>query len=104
MQTVVIAAIPHHVGETVQVKGWVWHHRSSGRIAFIDLRDGTGIMQCVAKTGVTQWQDGLDFDQLTLESAVELTGTAKADARAPGGVEFTVETIRLLAISEDYPI
>jgi len=86
-----IEALPRLVGQTVAVRGWVMTTRSSGKIAFVVLRDGTGYLQAVlSKKDVSDaaWDA---FGKLTQETSVEVTGTVRADPRAPGGggVELT---------------
>ncbi|MEO6864750.1 MAG: asparagine--tRNA ligase [Gemmatimonadaceae bacterium] len=97
--------MPHHVGETVRVRGWVAHLRSSGKVAFIVMRDGSGILQCVVVqkiVGDTGWET---FSALTLETSVEIEGEVRADTRAPGGVEVGVTNMIVLGTSPvDYPI
>jgi asparaginyl-tRNA synthetase len=100
-----ISSLPHHVGETVHVRGWVAHLRSSGKVAFIVVRDGSGTLQCVVVqkiVGDTAWAT---FQSLTLETSVEIAGEVRADARAPGGVEVGVTNMMILGESpSDYPI
>ena len=91
-------------GSDVLVRGWVATTRSSGKIAFLVLRDGTGYLQAVLskkEVGDDVWAL---FQQLTQESSVEVTGTVRSDERAPGGVELTVRGLRLLGASADFPI
>jgi len=100
-----ISSLPHHVGETVRVRGWVAHLRSSGKVAFIVMRDGSGILQCVVVqklVGDAGWET---FNGLSLETSVEIEGEVRADARAPGGVEVGVTNMLVLGGSPvDYPI
>jgi asparaginyl-tRNA synthetase len=100
-----IAALPAHAGATVTVRGWVAHLRSSGRIAFVVMRDGTGVLQGVmVKTQLPDevWQR---FSQLTQETCVAVTGDVRADARAPGGYEMSVTNLVVLGASApDYPL
>ena len=100
-----ISSLPHHAGETVRVRGWVAHLRSSGKVAFIVIRDGSGTLQCV----VVQKQIGEEgwgaFHSLTLETSVEIEGEVRADDRAPGGVEVGVTKVLVIGTSpSDYPI
>jgi asparaginyl-tRNA synthetase len=100
-----ISSLPHHVGETVSVRGWVAHLRSSGKVAFIVVRDGSGTLQCVVVQKVVGNAGWATFQDLTLESSVEIEGEVRADARAPGGVEVGVTNMIVLgASSSDYPI
>ena len=100
-----IAELKDHVGQTVTVRGWVTHVRSSGKIAFAVIRDGTGIMQSVfVKTQLSPevWER---FKELTLETSVALTGEVRAEPRAPGGFEMGVTNLEILGASPlDYPI
>jgi asparaginyl-tRNA synthetase len=100
-----IAELKDHVGQTVTVRGWVTHVRSSGKVAFAVIRDGTGIMQSVfVKTQVTPevWDR---FKELTLETSAALTGEVRAEPRAPGGFEMGVTKLEVIGKSPlDYPI
>src|SRR5436309_4193880 len=84
---VYIADLPQYAGQEVTVRGWVQHHRSKGNLQFIVLRDGTGVCQLVAFKGDLSAEDWEAADKLTLESSFAASGTVRADARAPGGVE-----------------
>jgi asparaginyl-tRNA synthetase len=100
-----IADLPDRVGQTVTLSGWVTHLRSSGKIAFIVMRDGTGVLQCVvAKKEVpeTAWEA---FATLTLETSLQVTGVVRADARQAGGVELGLSDLAVIGPSAlDYPI
>ena len=100
-----ISGLNSEVGRIVTVRGWVTTVRSSGKVAFLVLRDGTGLLQCVlVKSTVTQdvWDR---FAQLTLETSVAVTGEVRADARAPGGYELGVTDLAIIGASPlDYPI
>jgi len=100
-----IADLPRLVGSTITLSGWVTHLRSSGKIAFVVLRDGTGTLQCVlAKKEVPEatWEA---FGALTLETSVTVTGEVRADARQAGGVELGVAALTVIGPSPlDYPI
>jgi asparaginyl-tRNA synthetase len=102
---VAIRDLPQHVGETVTVRGWVVHVRSSGKVAFVVVRDGHGIVQCVAaKAEVTPevWER---FAALTQETSLALTGAVRVDPRAPGGHELAIRDLEILGPSPvDYPI
>ena len=99
-----IDALPALAGQTVTVRGWVMTTRSSGKIAFVSLRDGTGYLQVVvSKKDVPEgvWET---LPGLAQETSVEVTGTVRADARAPGGVELTAGDLRVLGTSPEFPI
>ena len=100
-----ISSLPHHIGETVRVRGWVAHLRSSGKVAFIVLRDGSGTLQCVVVQKVVGDAGWATYQSLTLETSVEIDGEVRADERAPGGVEVGVTNMIVLGTSPtDYPI
>ncbi|MFN8588118.1 MAG: asparagine--tRNA ligase [Candidatus Eisenbacteria bacterium] len=93
-----------HVGEVVEVRGWVTHRRSSGKVQFLVLRDGSGTIQCVAGVkdlAPEQWEAAA---QLTTESAVIVRGVVKADARQSGGVELGLQHVEVVSLAQDYPI
>ena len=99
-----IRDLPRHPGETVTVTGWIATLRVHARVAFIVLRDGTGVVQgVVVKSQLPDdvWELAT---ALTQESCIALTGVVRADARAPGGHELTVTAIELIGASEEFPI
>jgi len=99
-----IDALPTLAGQPALVRGWVMTTRSSGKIAFVSLRDGTGYLQVVlSKKDVPDrvWEA---LGTLTQETSVEVAGTVRADARAPGGVELTATDLRVLGPSHEFPI
>jgi asparaginyl-tRNA synthetase len=100
-----IDELKDHAGATVTVRGWVTHLRSSGKIAFIVLRDGTGLLQCVVVKSEVGEEVWARFGELTIESSVAATGAVRADARAPGGYELGVSKLEVIGASPlDYPI
>src|SRR5512145_53187 len=99
-----IETLAQHAGGVVTVRGWVMTTRSSGKIAFVTLRDGTGYLQVVvSKKDVpdTAWAT---FETLTQETSLEVIGTVRADARAPGQVELQTTDLRILGPSPEFPI
>jgi asparaginyl-tRNA synthetase len=100
-----ISGLSTHVGATVTVRGWVSHLRSSGKVAFIVMRDGSGHLQCVlvkSQVDPGQWER---YSQLTQETCLAVTGEVRAEDRAPGGFEMGVSAIEVLGPSpSDYPI
>jgi asparaginyl-tRNA synthetase len=93
-----------HVGQRVTVKGWLTHHRSKGKIAFLVLRDGTGLVQGVVfRPDVPEelWQQA---EALTQESSLALSGVVKAEPRAPGGFELAVDGMCVFQLTQDFPI
>jgi asparaginyl-tRNA synthetase len=104
MSFVRISELSRHVGAVVTVPGWVVTTRSSGKIAFCVMRDGTGYLQTVfPKNEVVEgaWER---FATLTQEACISVTGTVREDARAPGGYELTASDVVVTAPSVEYPI
>lgn len=99
-----IEALPHHVGQTITLKGWLYNKRSSKGLHFLILRDGTGFVQCVVaqdKVDATSWQVA---EEATQECALEVVGTVVRDERQIGGHEVQVVRVQLISPSENYPI
>ncbi len=104
MNVVRIADLAGHVGQEVVVRGWLHNKRSSGKLRFLIVRDGSGYVQAVmAKSGVPAeaWEAMGPAGQ---ESSLEVTGKVKQDARAPGGFELEVVGLRVVHATQDYPI
>src|SRR5689334_21868854 len=91
-------------GQQITVLGWVYHLRSSGKIKFLVLRDGTGLMQGVLFKGECSDQAFQAFEKLTLESSVQVTGVIRKEPRSPGGYELGVREIKIVQVAEPYPI
>ncbi|MCZ6753974.1 MAG: asparagine--tRNA ligase [Gemmatimonadetes bacterium] len=104
MTVVRIKDLGSHSQQTVVVRGWVVTTRSSGKIAFLVQRDGSGEVQAVfLKKDIPEevWQR---FQSLTQETSVEVTGVVRPDDRAPGGYELTATDLTVLGTSDDYPL
>jgi asparaginyl-tRNA synthetase len=106
-ERITIGDASKHVGETVRIPGWLYNLRKSGKIVFPLLRDGTGLMQCVAVKSALPEAVFDTIKDLTQESSVVFTGKIRADQRAPGGYEMDVENVDVLQRipeSDPYPI
>ncbi|HKQ59768.1 MAG TPA: asparagine--tRNA ligase [Candidatus Polarisedimenticolaceae bacterium] len=102
---VYVDELAEHVGSRVKLQGWLTHRRSSGKIRFLTLRDGSGVLQCVAGAGDLSPQAFELCDRLPLESSVAVHGTVRPDARAPGGYELGLDELQAIhAAADDYPI
>ncbi len=99
-----IADLQHHVGQIVTLQGWVYKARSSGKIVFVVVRDGTGLCQCVVQQSEVSESFFDVAKRLSQESAVEVTGMVRADDRAVGGHELDTTALRVVHASVDYPI
>ena len=103
MSQTYINQLKDHIGEEVTLKGWLYNTRSSGKLVFLQLRDGSGIVQCVVFKG----NDEAVFEKakaLGQESSIIVHGSVKADERSPIGVEVDVKDVEVLQNVHDYPI
>jgi len=99
-----IEDIARHEGQEVTLRGWLYNASSKGKIHFLQLRDGTGIIQCVVFQGEVRAETFDLAGRLTQESSIEVTGRVRADKRAPIGYELGVTGLRLVSMAEPYPI
>lgn len=99
-----ISKLSEHVGEEVTLSGWVYTKRSSGKIAFLVIRDGTGVCQCVLVKTALPTEVFEAFEQLTQESSLTVTGRVKADPRQVGGHELELSDLKIIQVAEEYPI
>jgi len=104
MARVDIKALPGLAGQAATVQGWVQTTRSSGKIAFVVLRDGTGYLQCVIVKSQVAPEVWERFGALTQETSVAVTGEVRLEPRAPGGAELGVSSLEILGTSPDFPI
>jgi asparaginyl-tRNA synthetase len=104
MTAVDISGLREHVGETVTVRGWVTTTRSSGKIAFVVVRDGSGYVQGVLSKKEVPESTWSAFGSLTQEASVAMTGQVREEPRSPGGYELTVQALEVLGTSPEYPI
>jgi asparaginyl-tRNA synthetase len=104
MGWVYIEDLGRHSGEEVTLRGWVYNRRSSGKIHFLLIRDGTGVCQCVASLAEVGPEAFAQADHLGQESSLEVTGIVREDKRAPGGRELTVKSFVVRSLAVDYPI
>lgn len=99
-----ISDISGHEGAEVTIKGWVYNKTDKGKLRFLMLRDGTGIIQAVVfKNNVTE-ESFASADSATQESSIIVTGTVRKDDRAPGGYELDVRECSIVQLAVDYPI
>jgi asparaginyl-tRNA synthetase len=101
---VYIEDIGKHEGEEVTIKGWLHNRRSSGKIHFLTVRDGSGFIQAVMSKAAVGDDLFKAADHLSQETSIIVTGTARADKRAPSGYEIDVKGVEVVGASHDYPI
>src|SRR5438876_1227893 len=99
-----VEGIGAHAGRTVTLRGWLAGRRSSGKLRFLQVRDGTGTIQCVMAKAEVPAEVFALADHLPQESSLIVTGTVRADARSPIGYELGVTDLRVVHQSADYPI
>ncbi|NOY09013.1 MAG: asparagine--tRNA ligase [Spirochaetes bacterium] len=105
MEWVYISDLHKYTGQKVEIRGWLYNIRSKGKIAFLQLRDGTGRVQGVAVKGECNDDAFLKIDGLKMEASISVTGDVRKDSRAPSGVELTINDITVIQNpEEDYPI
>src|SRR5271156_4625826 len=104
MARVYIEELSQHVGNEVTLKGWLAGKRSSGKIHFLQVRDGTGVCQCVASLADLGAERFAAADHMGQETSLEVTGIVREDKRAPGGFELTMKSIEIVSPASDYPI
>jgi asparaginyl-tRNA synthetase len=104
MKKTYIEELSKFVGQEVTLNGWLYHKRSSGKIRFILLRDGTGIVQSVMMKGKVNDEIFNLFDSITQESSISIKGIVNKEDRAPGGYEIFLSDLKIHQIAEEYPI
>src|SRR5438128_10599408 len=104
MTQIYIEDIAAHEGQPVHLRGWLHNRRSSGKIHFLTLRDGTGFIQAVMSKAAVGDDTFKAADHLSQETSIIVTGTARADTRAPSGYEIDVKSLQIVGESHDYPI
>lgn len=101
---VYIADVAKHVGKEVKIYGWLYNKRHKGKLWFLLVRDGTGLVQAVVFQGNVSDEVFQRCEEVTQESAVVVTGTISADDRSPGGYELQVKDVEILHLAQEYPI
>src|SRR5476651_2688636 len=104
MDTTSISHIGEKAGQTATVQGWLYNRRSSGKIQFLIVRDGTGYLQVVVPKAEAPEETWDAAERATQECSLRVTGSVREDKRAPGGFEMTASAVEILGPSENYPI
>ena len=105
MPTVSIATLATHVGQDVTLQGWLYNKRSSGKLHFLEIRDGSGICQCVVFKGNVSPELFTMADHIPQESSVEVTGTVKEHGKIKGTYELDAKDVRVISkVAREYPI
>ena len=104
MKWVYIEDLQGHLGQNVEIRGWLYNKRSSGKIRFLLVRDGTGILQGTIYSPEKDHPLFNKFDTLTQESSLKIRGKIKEEKRAPGGLEMEIDDIDIIQIADEYPL
>jgi asparaginyl-tRNA synthetase len=104
MKQVFISNISNFLNKDILLKGWVFNIRSSGKIFFLQIRDGSGRIQAVVSQNDVSKQAWKNCSELTMESSVEVIGKVSEDKRSPYGYEIQVSDLKVIHVAEDYPI
>ncbi|MGB9771731.1 MAG: asparagine--tRNA ligase [Candidatus Kapaibacteriota bacterium] len=99
-----IEDLDKYEGQEVTLRGWVYHKTGKGKLQFIQLRDGTGVVQCVVFKGNVSDEVFENAKELTQESSVIIKGTVREDPRSPSGFEIDVTDVKIIQLTRDYPI
>jgi len=99
-----VQRLKNHIGSSVELRGWVVQKRSSGKIGFLQIRDGSGVVQAVASRAEISEAAWADVERATQESTVHLTGLVKEDKRSPSGVEIQLTDFGVDHLTHDFPI
>ncbi|MBC87563.1 MAG: asparagine--tRNA ligase [Bdellovibrionaceae bacterium] len=93
-----------HVNETVELKGWAYNTRSSGKIKFLELRDGTGMVQCIYFRGECDESAFENFGDITQETSLKITGVVREHPKKPGVYEIGAQNFEIIGKSPEFPI
>ncbi|MFN7622971.1 MAG: asparagine--tRNA ligase [Acidobacteriota bacterium] len=99
-----INEIGRHVGEEVTLKGWLYNKRSSGKLGFLEVRDGSGLIQGVVSKKDVDEETWNRVEQVTQESSIIVTGVPREHPKRPGVYELDIKSLEIVQLTEDYPI
>lgn len=104
MKEIDIREVSKYVGKKVKIKGWLYNKRSSGKIHFLIIRDGTGFIQCIVEKSKVKEEIFDLYEKIFLETSLEIEGSIREDERSPFKYEMDVENINIFTITNNYPI
>ena len=99
-----ISDIASHLGAEITIKGWLYNKRSSGKLGFLEIRDGSGLIQGVVSKKDVSAETWPNTEQLTQESSVTLTGVPREHPKKPGVYELDIKTLEIVQLAHEYPI
>ena len=101
---VYISDVSKHADQEVKIHGWLYNKRSSGKLWFLQVRDGSGIIQAVVFKGDVSEEIFQRCEEVTQESSIVVTGKVSEDKRAPSGYELQMKDVQIVHLAEEYPI
>lgn len=104
MTWITVDKVSQYEGQEVELRGWIANKRSSGKIRFLHLRDGHGVIQCVVVANQVSPEAFELSDRIPYESSVVIRGVVRSDPRSPAGYEISASEVQLMSEAEDYPI
>ncbi|MGH9843183.1 MAG: asparagine--tRNA ligase [Blastocatellia bacterium] len=104
MKQTYISDISKHLGEEVTIKGWLYNKRSSGKLGFLEIRDGSGLIQAVVSKKEVSDETWENTEKVTQESSVIVTGVPREHPKKPGVYELDIRTVEIVHLTGDYPI
>ncbi len=99
-----VADLKNHVGETVTLKGWAYNTRSSGKVKFLELRDGTGIVPCIFFRGECEEAAFDVFEKITQECSLKVTGVVRKHPKHENVFELGAQSVEIIGASPEFPI
>ena len=104
MSQVYLTEISHHLGKEVTIKGWLYNKRSSGKLAFLEVRDGSGLIQAIVSRKDVSELVWSDCERVTQESAIIVRGVPREHPKRPGVYELDVSELEIVQLAHEYPI
>ncbi len=104
MKQTYISEVSKHLGEEITIKGWLYNKRSSGKLGFLEIRDGTGLIQGIVSKKEVSEQCWNDTERVTQESSIIVIGVAREHPKRPGVYELDVKDLQIVQLVEEYPI
>ena len=104
MKNILVKNVKYSENKNVTLNGWVYNTRSSGKIGFLMLRDGTGIIQCIVVKNEVKSHVFEQFKKLTQESSITVNGIIVENLKAPGGYELLLKNLKIHQLVEGYPV
>jgi asparaginyl-tRNA synthetase len=104
MKQTYISEIGAHLGEEITLKGWLYNKRSSGKLGFLEIRDGSGIVQAIVSKKDVAEETWAESERVTQESSIIVRGTPREHPKKPGVYELDVKDFQIVQLAHDYPI